>query len=286
MDKGVAEKPIMFGTCGRVLSIPLSSSFARGAAHGFARAMHRVSPTTFIVLFISAASSSSSATESSSSYGLWNCTGIDGSGVVDVTVPLQRCITDAYARRLALYLPCGRYLVSAPLVAKQTPEGVPGGVGAGINIAPARFWANVLIGSTRDLPRRPTIILKANSPGFGDDTNTSSLFKITNPNGYDEDYSMNQVVRGIDLEVQPGNPGAIALYFHGAQGCTVQDVSVRLAADSFACFAGGNGAGGTQLNIACSGGRFGIYFTDSEGSPVVAGALLEGQRESAVVWSR
>ena len=68
-------------------------------------------------------------------------------------------------------------------------------------------------------------------------------------------------------------------------GCTVQDVSVRLAPDSFACFAGGNGAGGTQLNIACHGGRFGVYFKDSEGSPVIAGAILEGQSESSVVWS-
>ena len=33
---------------------------------------------------------------------------------------------------------------------------------------------------------------------------------------------MSQVIRGIDFEVQGGNPGAIALYFHGAQGCSVQ----------------------------------------------------------------
>ena len=140
--------------------------------------------------------SAAQAESGSSEFGLWNCSGVANSGVVDVTSCLQACIDEAYARRLALYLPSGRYLVSAPLIAKQTPEGLPGGVGAGINLTPARFWPNVLIGSTRDLPRRPTIILKANSPEFGDASNTSNVLKITNPNGFDENYSMNQV-RGI-----------------------------------------------------------------------------------------
>ena len=47
------------------------------------------------------------------------------------------------------------------------------------------------------------------------------------------------MVRGIDFEVEPGNPGALALYFHGAQGATIQDVSIRLAPDSFAGLGGG-----------------------------------------------
>jgi hypothetical protein len=29
------------------------------------------------------------------------------------------------------------------------------------------------------------------------------VLKITNTGGYDEDTSMNQVIRGIDIEVQP-----------------------------------------------------------------------------------
>ena len=37
---------------------------------------------------------------------------------------------------------------------------------------------------------------------------------------------MNNVFRGINFEILPGNPGAIALFFHGAQGGATQDVSV------------------------------------------------------------
>ena len=40
---------------------------------------------------------------------------------------------------------------------------------------------------------------------------------------------MNQAIRGIDFEIEPENPGAVALFFHGAQGGLVQDVTVRLA---------------------------------------------------------
>ena len=31
----------------------------------------------------------------------------------------------------------------------------------------------------------------------------ANVLKITNTGGYDEDTSMNQVIRGIDIEVQP-----------------------------------------------------------------------------------
>ena len=40
-------------------------------------------------------------------------------GVRDVTFGLQKCIDDAYDAGLACFLPPGRYLVSAPIVAAQ-----------------------------------------------------------------------------------------------------------------------------------------------------------------------
>eukprot|EP01052_Picozoa_sp_SAG31_P033965 SAG31_NODE_3905_length_3765_cov_6.684670_3_plen_196_part_00 len=94
---------------------------------------------------------------------------------------------------------------------------------------------------------------------------------------------MNQIIRGIDFEIMPGNPGAIALYFEGAQGGVINDVSVRLSPDSFAGFGGGGGAGTSHINIAVTGGVHGVYFCCSDGAPVVANARLYGQSGSAIV---
>ena len=74
---------------------------------------------------------------------------------------------------------------------------------------------------------------------------------------------MNQIVRSIDFELGPGNPGAVAVFLHGAQGSTVQDVTVRMT-DALAGFGGGGGAGASHLNIAAIGGQFGVRFDESE----------------------
>ena len=79
-------------------------------------------------------------------------------------------------------------------------------------------------------------MLKGASPGFGNASALKNVLKVTNPRA--ENINMNQIIRGIDFEVQPGNPGAIALYFHGAQGGVIQDITVRLAPDAFAGFGG------------------------------------------------
>ena len=76
-----------------------------------------------------------------------------------------------------------------------------------------------------------------------------------------------------------------AQFFHGAQGATVQDVSVRLGQDAFAGFGGAGGAGGSHVNVEVSGGRFGMYINESEPAPVVAAARFVGQSESAITFS-
>ena len=69
---------------------------------------------------------------------------------------------------------------------------------------------------------------------------------------------MNQIFRGINIEIGEGNPGAIGLYADGAQGMAVNDVQVDMSrGGGFAGFAGGNGAGGSHVNIAAIGGRYG-----------------------------
>ena len=72
---------------------------------------------------------------------------IDNTGGTDVTHQLQAAIKAAYDSQLALFLPPGRFLVSDTLEADQDNYGseMP------VNIRPARWRTNVLIGSTAAL---------------------------------------------------------------------------------------------------------------------------------------
>eukprot|EP00928_Gymnodinium_smaydae_P011500 TRINITY_DN14234_c0_g1_i3.p1 TRINITY_DN14234_c0_g1~~TRINITY_DN14234_c0_g1_i3.p1 ORF type:complete len:932 (+),score=66.71 TRINITY_DN14234_c0_g1_i3:409-2796(+) len=110
-----------------------------------------------------------------------------------------------------------------------------------------------------------------------------NVMKITNP--LNENVNMNNIIRGVDFEVLPGNPGAVALFFHGAQGATVQDVSVRLANDSFAGFGGASGAGGSHMNVRVTGGRHAMWIPESEPAPLIAGAEFLYQSSSAIVFA-
>lgn len=131
----------------------------------------------------------------SSSLGILNATAdceVDNGGAVDVTAPLQACITKAYLLNLALFLPPGRYLVSDTLAANQS-----GGGADAVNIVPCRFKPNTIIGSTAALPQRPTIVLQAGSAGFGDASAPKNVLKISNPSS--EDINMNQAIRGTRI---------------------------------------------------------------------------------------
>ena len=208
--------------------------------------------------------------------GILNATafGVDNSGATDTTARLQAAISAAYEAQLALFLPPGRYLVSATLWANQSNYGssLP------VNLRPARWRTNVLLGST---VQRPVIVLAPHSPGFADRSAPRNVLKLHNT-GRENDH-MNQIVRSIDFEVGEGNPGAVALYAHGAQGTTVQDVTVRMI-DGLAGFGGGGGAGASHLNIAAYGGQFGVRFDASEPGPVVAGGLFVNQSVTGVAF--
>jgi hypothetical protein len=203
----------------------------------------------------------------------------DPTGNSDTTAALQKAIEAAYDQQLAAFFPSGRYLVTDTLMVAQKNERDHGD--GGVNIVPARFRPNVLIGSTLKLPSRPTIVLKTNSTGFSDPKKPKNLMKITNPHA--ENINMNQIIRGIDLEIEDGNGGAVALYFHGAQGGAAQDITVRMAS-GFAGFGGGGGAGTSHVNVQVIGGQYGIWFKSSEPGPLVGSATLTNQTTSAVLW--
>ena len=213
---------------------------------------------------------------------------LDASGATDVTKGLQAAILSAKAANLALFLPPGRYLVSDTLHVDQQPGFGNAGSNTwhsdgGINIVPNRFKANVILGSVAALPARPTIALAPSAKGFGNASEPKNVMKIHNPG--DENINMNQVIRGVDFELGASNPGAIGLFFHGAQGATVQDVAISCK-DCFACFGGAGGAGGSHIHIEGRGGQYGMYISESEPAPVVAAATFSGQTTSAIYFDQ
>lgn len=125
-------------------------------------------------------------------------------------------------------------------------------------------------------------MLAPTSPGFNNENTPKNVMKITNSHA--ENINMNNVFRGIDFEISHGNPGAVGLFFHGAQGGVTQDVTVTFPFEGYAGFGGGGGAGASHINVKVVGGRYGLWFKASEPCPVAAGVTLINQTSSAVMY--
>ena len=67
----------------------------------------------------------------------------------------------------------------------------------------------------------------------------------------------NNVLMSIDVRVGPGNVGAIGINWRGAQGTSLEDVTVY-AGDAAIGISGLGGSGGSHSNVTVIGGRFGI----------------------------
>lgn len=91
----------------------------------------------------------------------------------------------AYTAQLVLLFPLGRYVVNDTIEVDQDNYGssLP------INLRPARWRTNVLLGST--LGSRPVIVLAPNSSGYGASSAPKNVVKLHNT-GRENDH-MNQV---------------------------------------------------------------------------------------------
>ena len=92
-----------------------------------------------------------------------------------------------------------------------------------------------------------------------------------------------EVLSGVDIEIEHGNPKAIGAYGRAAQGTSIQDVTIRCA-DCAVGIQGGAGSGGSHINVRVEGGKIGLDLSQSQPSPTVTGVTLLNQTQSAIVY--
>jgi hypothetical protein len=219
--------------------------------------------------------------------------GADPSGERDSTRAVQRAVKDARDARLVCFFPVGRYLVSDTIVGIQGHVD-PQGWGP--------RWRNddypcVLWGSTRG--GRARIVLAPGAPGFGDPEHPKPVIFLSarrwgEPHDLQPNVSFNQMIVSLDVQIGPGNPGAIGIDHQAAQGSVTEDVTVD-AGDGFAGLRGVPGSGGSASHVTVVGGRYGLCLTGlqdyllkeglagSQPSPVVSHLTLRGQQELSIL---
>ncbi len=195
---------------------------------------------------------------------------IKADGSMDVSDALQQAITDLKTQHNfgVLFIPEGTYLVSKTIYVPQAIR---------------------LIGYGK---KRPVIILAKNSPGFQqpDSTDkgkakymfwfTSSLpqpGKRINDAGAGTFYS---AMSNINLQIEDGNPYAVAIRAHYAQHSFISHVDINIGNGKAGMFDVGN----EMHDVKFFGGDYGIYTTKP--SPgwqfMTVDTYFEGQRKAAI----
>ena len=99
-----------------------------------------------------------------------------------------------------------------------------------------------------------------------------------------ENIQMNQILSGVDIQIERGNPKAIGVYGRAAQGTSIQDVVIR-SVDAAIGLQGGAGSGGSHINVRVEGGVVGMDLSTAQPSPTLTGATLINQTGSALVYN-
>ena len=166
------------------------------------------------------------------------------------------------------------------------------------------FAAHVIVGAplaedaspnfdTDSTSRRPTtLFVPPATPGFNSRTVAKPVVHFWHtansptPDGWvgsQPDININQVLQGVDIDIGPGNVGAIGVMHLGAQGSSIEDVTVW-AEDAAAGISGGAGGGGSHANVRVVGGRFGLDLRAAQPAPTVTAATLSNQTCSSILY--
>jgi sugar lactone lactonase YvrE len=197
-------------------------------------------------------------------------------GTGDATALLQQAINEVQEtnRQGIVYVTGGRYQITNTLY----------------------IWPSIrLIGYGTN---RPVIVLPANTPGFQDPTREKQMFffaggrpgfgrrRQANPEAANSAVpdanpgTFYSALANIDVEVQEGNGGAVAVRAHYAQHCFLAHMDFKLGPALAAIHEGGN----VVEDVRFFGGRYGIWT--SRPSPgwqfTVIDSAFEGQSEAAI----
>ncbi len=214
----------------------------------------------------------------------------------DDTAAIQKTVDAALEHGYVAFFPSGRYVVSDTIRAMQPTEWNE----------KRRKWlhdrtkANALVGSTQ--ASRPSLVLAENASGFNDPAHPKPLVWIwaqprderptgssrslgsTDPKDEQPSISMNQVFKGIDIDLRArGNRGAVAIRHAGSQGSTIEDVDIW-AEGAYAGIMNSPGQGGGNYRIKIFGGDYGVWADYLTRFPVFAGLRLIGQKKAAIYW--
>lgn len=234
----------------------------------------------------------------------------DPSGSVDSTAALQAAFDAGAKSRQTIFIPAGRYRVTDTLNCSiDWPFMTAQGTDPGPPTPDWLFAAHVIVGEqlhrglgkktvetvTNDISdgrRRPaTLFVPPNTPGFMSTAISKYVihFYHTGRNGPGKppfsqpDININQILQGVDIDIMAGNVGAVGIMHIGAQGSSLEDVTVW-AGDGASGIAGGAGGGGSHTNVRVVGGRFGLDLRAAQPSPTVTAATLIKQTCAAIVY--
>ena len=191
-------------------------------------------------------------------------------GAQDVSEALQQALYDLKTTHNfgILFLPEGKYFISKTIYVPQA-------------IRIIGYGAN-----------RPVIVLKKNSPGFqqpdsADKGKAKYMFwfihSVPKPGDPVRDAGAGtfySAMSNVDLEIEDGNPYAVALRTHYAQHSFIAHVDVHINNGLAGMFDVGN----EMEDVRFFGGEYGVYTTKP--SPgwqfMITDAYFEGQRKAAI----
>ncbi len=195
---------------------------------------------------------------------------IKNDGSVDVTEELQRAIYDVKRKYNfgIVFLPEGKYKISKTIYIPKAVRVIGYG------------------------EKRPLIFLAKNSPGYqqeiADDKGKANYMlwfnnDIVLPGAEPGDATSGtfySALTNVDLEIQSGNPHAVALRTHFAQHSFISFVDIHINEGKAGLYDVGN----EMDQVRFFGGEYGIYTTKTSASweMMMVNTYFEGQRKAAI----
>lgn len=208
--------------------------------------------------------------------------GADPTGTKISTKEINKAIIDARDYQLVCYFPSGTYLVDDTLTGMMKTRKLQ--ASAKVQYSDIRYPIT-LVGARDSMP-----VIKLTGAG-NNYTNASNPVPLiwmwsqngrnlsTNPHDEQSNIFYNSTLKNFVIDIR-GYAGAEGLRFSGAQGCTIENVTV-LAEGAYSGFHGAVGQGGGTYNIKVIGGKHAFVYDNGRQQKyaIIAGASFINQTE-------